>query len=110
MCYIKHIILLVCLFLGSLSLSAQSAKQGISGILLDADQKIPLPNVSIELLNFYPIKIVQTDIDGRFVIPDLPSGKYKLLFQKKGYEDFLIDVRVVAGQVTAVNHNLKKSK
>jgi len=104
----KHLIVIyLCLLLPYL-LPAQDGGQTIRGKVVDRNQN-PVPNVTIELLNFYPLKTTSTDVNGEFVLKNVPEGKHKLLFRKKGYqEETLRGVRVTNKGTAEVLQTMNK--
>ncbi|MCH2042739.1 MAG: TonB-dependent receptor [Saprospiraceae bacterium] len=62
----------------------------INGIITDDATQQPIPEVEIELLNYIPLKIVSTDIDGSFVMMGIPEGKHRLLIIHPQYKTVVI--------------------
>lgn len=75
----------------SLSFAASSAK--ISGYVVDSQNNKPLPgaNVFIKGTNLG----TSTDLDGRFVLRQVPFGRYELVVSYIGYQAKTIDLAVV---------------
>lgn len=69
-----------------ITVSGQLPKQTIRGSVTDKDSKIPLNGVSIVLIDTSPLVGAITDIDGNFVIADVPIGKYNIRISYLGYE------------------------
>jgi len=72
-----------------LSSSCKTAEFGfkvinISGMVYDFSNR-PVSNYEIVLGNWYS---GSTDINGRFTLPKVPLGSYKIRGSKKGYEDY----------------------
>lgn len=70
----------------------------IKGIVIDSDRIIPLSNVNIiitpEADKSKNIKL-ESGNNGSFVINNIDSGKYSMIFQLNGYDDFILkDVSV----------------
>jgi TonB-dependent receptor len=81
-------------FMISLLHAAPSGK--ILGYVFDSQSKDPLPsaNVYIEGTGFGSA----TDLDGSFVITDIPPGDYKLVVVYIGYREKSIDISLEANQ------------
>lgn len=90
----KVLSLLIMLFLTSSLYAASSGK--ISGQVKAADTGEPLPGANVFLEG---TKLgSSTDLNGRFVIPSVPMGKYKLKITYIGYQSKSIDISVEEGQ------------
>lgn len=103
-------LVLSCSFI-SYNCQAQKVTQTINGVVLDAQTQQPIAGVSVELLYFSPLKITKTNTEGKFIIVGIPTGKYKLLFQKKGYEDAVYE-NLIVGSVenTSIIQSLRFKK
>jgi hypothetical protein len=63
---------------------AQQKTGTIKGKIIDADTKEPL--IGVNILIEYTTLGVTTDVEGNFIIPEVPSGIYKLVISYVGYE------------------------
>ncbi len=83
----------------------------ISGHIYDQISKKELENATIELLNFIPRKISQTNSQGEFEIKQIPFGRHKLLISKMGYENKVIsDIIIGAGNAFHLEVELEQAK
>ena len=89
----------IVLLFGSISLAQEAAPTGtIRGVLIDkkTQESIPGANLIIDGTNIG----VATDVDGGFLIPNLPLGTYTLVISSVGYsqkrvEGLVVDTRSV---------------
>jgi hypothetical protein len=90
------LLLIICLFANSM-LHAQSKKvhQTISGFVFDPASGRALQDASIEIMGSYPIS-TKTNIDGRFILENIPMGRYELKISFTGYESLIIKEVLVA--------------
>src|SRR6185503_15189937 len=66
----------------------------------------PLPSVTVTVRA--TTLAVQTDANGRYELKNVPPGEQVLRFFKAGFAAVVVtDVRVLAGQTTTVNGNLR---
>lgn len=94
------------LSLGIFAEDAFSQTGSIIGKVLDADTKAPLIGVNVIVVG--TLKGAATDMDGSFVIPEIPVGSYVLQFDYIGYEQLIkTDVIVRPNRITYVNVELK---
>src|SRR5574341_138321 len=90
----KVLLLLFALFVTASVLHAASGK--ISGTVVDSQDKKPLPGANVFLQG---TKLgASTDLNGKFVIPSVPVGSYKLMVRYIGYQGKTLDVVVEADQ------------
>lgn len=98
-------VLFVCLHTNNAQ--AQSATTGsISGVITDKTDKETLPgvNVIIKGTTFGDA----TDENGKYSISNIRPGEYSIQISFIGYETVLLTgIKVTAGQVTELNHELK---
>ncbi|MGB9664438.1 MAG: TonB-dependent receptor [Ignavibacteria bacterium] len=66
----------------------------------------PIPNVNLILLG--TIYGTSTDLNGQFILRDLPSGKYKLKASAVGYETKLIEINLLQSRVIELKIVLKQ--
>jgi hypothetical protein len=86
----RHIILLVSIFL-SVAFSLHAQSQGIlKGMVVDSVSGKPLPNCSVFFNS--TSKGTVTQADGTFLIRDITPGKYQLIISDIGYETYVMDV------------------
>jgi len=73
----------------------------IEGYVLDNLTTDPLPgaNIYLEGTAFG----AATDLDGKYIIPNVPAGSYKLIVNYVGYQDKIIDITVEEGETLKQN-------
>jgi len=84
------ILVLSCLFLMPLTLSAQLPVQNIRGTVRDATSNTPLPYGSVVLKNTGSPTGVSTDSLGSFIFKDIPVGRYDIEVSYIGYTPIII--------------------
>jgi outer membrane receptor protein involved in Fe transport len=78
----------------------------VAGIVVNTWNGTPLPGVIITVRG--TTLAVQTDEHGRYQLKSVPPGDQVLRFSKSGFAAAVVtDVRVLAGQTTTVNGNLR---
>ncbi len=99
------VIILILLILSEVILAGTTGK--ISGKVTDAATGEPLPSVNIVVVG--TTMGTSTDVNGNYVLLNIPAGKYTLKFSMIGYADFIVeDVRVNIDLTTKVNAYLKE--
>ena len=84
------------------------SRGSISGTVADADTKEPLPGANVLLLNAN--LGAATDLEGHFIIRNVPVGNYSLQFGFIGYEtETKPDVIVRPKRITTANAELTLS-
>jgi outer membrane receptor protein involved in Fe transport len=82
----------------AVSLAAQPAGS-VRGVIYDDDFDAPLPAATVTIVELG--RSVTATEDGTYVIPDVPSGRYTVVFSKDGYtREVRADVLVTTGQLT----------
>jgi len=78
-------------------------KQTIRGQVFDKDAKSTLPFATVQLLNTDPAVGTTTDIDGKFMIKNVPVGRYTIKVSFVGYADaFIPELLVGSGKEVVV--------
>lgn len=73
--------------------------QNIKGIVIDKESEMPMISANVIVKNIEPILGVSTDLDGNFIIPDLPIGRYTIEISYLGYESILVpNIELVSGK------------
>lgn len=94
----RCILLLIISVLCADILSAQGEATGkLAGQILDKDTELPLTEASVELLNFSPKKIVLTNEQGVFELNAIPTGRYRVMVTKEGYQGQIFSDLLVSG-------------
>lgn len=62
-------------------------KQNVRGQVFDKESKSTLPFATVQILDTDPIRGAVTDMDGNFIIENLPVGRYTLKVSFVGYKD-----------------------
>ncbi|HBE73295.1 MAG TPA: hypothetical protein DDW31_04285 [candidate division Zixibacteria bacterium] len=95
----------LCLALaGSLALAATTGK--LVGTVIDADTREPLPGAVVTVLG--TAMGANTDLDGRYIIVNVPVGTYSVQARMMGYEmTTMTNVRVLMDLTTTNNFRLK---
>lgn len=87
----------------------ESATQTVYGLITDNATKEALSGVSVELLNFVPLKTAISDESGRFALSGIPVGKQRLLVMLDGYEILIVpEIEVQAGQQSSLDIGMEK--
>lgn len=86
--------ILVILLPGPLSLQAQSNKFTLSGTVIDAKtgETIPYVTILVKELSLW----TTSDVDGNFILKDIPGGEYTLEAKCLGFEEY--SVRIIIRQ------------
>lgn len=97
---------LLLVFLG-LVVSAHAQDGGaISGVVVSSWDGTPLAGATVTVRG--TTLATQTDATGRFELKNVPTGDQVLRFSKSSYASAVVsDVRVLPGQMTTVNGNLR---
>lgn len=98
---VKVTTLLILLFLSAITIQAQNTGR-ITGKVTDKKTGETLIGLTVKLEG--TSKGVSTDVDGRYVIGGLASGRYTLLFSYVGYQTKRVsDVVIAAGKAVTLN-------
>lgn len=105
--YLKFVISLACLLLLLVRATAQAQQTGsVGGVVVSTWDGAPLPAVVVTVRGI--TLAAQTDGTGKYILNNVPPGDQVLRLSKSGYASAVVtDVRVLAGQVTTVNGNLR---
>lgn len=83
----------------------------INGIITDDATQKPIPDVEIELLNYIPLKIVSTSMDGSFVMMGIPEGKHRLLIIHPQYKTVVIpNIEINSNQKIILDIELEREE
>ncbi len=82
----------------------------LGGKVLDQTTLTPIPGVNVVLLDSDPLVGASTDIDGRFLIPDVLVGRYELRLSIIGYESKIVsEILVISGRQTELVISLSEA-
>jgi hypothetical protein len=87
---------------GSSIVNPEILKQTIRGQVFDKDSKSTLPFATVQILNTSPAVGTTTDIDGNFIIDNVPVGRYTLKISFVGYADAFIPELLVGSAKEAI--------
>ena len=102
--YLKNLLFFFLL----LTSTAAFAQQGgtVAGIVVSTWDGTPLPGVIVTVRG--TTLATQTDATGKYELKNVPAGDQVLRFSKSAYASAVVtDVRVLLGQTTTVNGNLR---
>lgn len=106
----KAILSLSFLLFHTCFLLSQSITQDIRGVVLDVDSKMPLIGATVELIGEDKRYDAITDIDGSFLIEDVPVGRKNMLVNYLGYEEKVLGgVNLVAGKELVLTIELQEA-
>lgn len=100
----KNLILLSLSIFLSLSVFAQPT-QSVRGKVFDSETNYPLVGAKIEILTGDSLKKFRAiaDLDGAFLIENVPVGKYELSVKYSTYDSKSVTIEVNSGKETIVN-------
>lgn len=75
---------------------AQTNTQTIRGIVVDADTKETLIGATVTVLNSEPIIGTSCDIDGNFVLENVPVGRQDIQVSMLGYAPYIVNELLVS--------------
>lgn len=101
----KNFYLVVTFFL--LTLSGYAQKAIISGKVLDADDKLPLPGAMIQIVG--DNKYTVSDYNGRFELLNINVGTYQVTVKYIGYTAITHEITVEQGKNNVLDFALKTS-
>ncbi|WKL47060.1 TonB-dependent receptor [Flavobacterium pectinovorum] len=101
----KNFYLVVTFFL--LTLSGYAQKAIISGKVLDADDKLPLPGAMIQIVG--DNKYTVSDYNGRFELLNINVGTYQVTVKYIGYTPITHEITVEQGKNNVLDFALKTS-
>ncbi len=88
----------------------QQGGQTVKGFIKDSKAGYPLIGASVILIGSDPVVGAVTDVNGKFVISDVPIGRQTFAVQYIGYKSIsLPNVLVTTGKEVVLNVNLEES-
>lgn len=105
----KPVLLFILFILIGNGLNAQIISQTIRGTIVDKVSQTPISGVSVEVLGSSIIKPVVSDLEGKFIIQDVPVGKQSLLFLYDGYKEVVMqNLTVNSGKELVLSVNMEE--
>lgn len=91
--FVRHVLVLLFLAISG-ALIAQVNYQTVRGTVMDADTRITVPGATVLIVGSSPLIVTTTDMDGRFTLTRVPTGRFDLQVSLLGYEE-----RILANQL-----------
>jgi len=105
----KRLLLLVFLFL-SVFVFSQDLVQTIKGNIIEESTQEPIPFATIVIMGTDPIMGTSSDVDGNFIIDNVPIGRYDLKISFLGYEPVIKpEIVVTSAKIVVLNIGLVES-
>ncbi len=103
--------LIILLLLTSTIITAQEDfTQNLKGRVIDTDTGLPLIGANIQLTNTDQIIGASTDLDGYYLIPNMPVGRYSLSCTYLGYKpEQANNVLLTTGKELVINFSMLES-
>ena len=99
----KGSFLIILLIIAQLSY-AQNNRQNIRGVVTDKLSQTTLPGASVQIVSKTENKGTTTDEKGKYVLANVPPGRYELKISYIGYKDVLVSsVVVTSGKETILD-------
>ncbi|MEI7595282.1 MAG: TonB-dependent receptor [Bacteroidota bacterium] len=103
-------IIIIFLIFCTLKSQAQTVTQTIKGKIIDKESQVQLPGATVVILNTNPIKGATSDLNGDFIIKDVPVGRYNIQITFISYEPILIsELLVGSGKEVVITAEMKES-
>ncbi|MEL6534640.1 MAG: TonB-dependent receptor [Bacteroidota bacterium] len=101
--------LAICLLL--CPLLAFSQGNTLRGTVVDATTQAPLIGATVKVLDTEPLKGGSTDLDGRYVISEVPTGRYNVEVSYVGFTAKIITaVAITSGEATQLSVALSENR
>src|SRR5210317_2055353 len=105
----KRLFLLLIILSSTWTSFAQDV-QTIKGQVLDAQSEIPLIGATVEWMNDVEVMGTVTDIDGYFVLENIPIGRQSFKVSYLGYETVVaLNVLITSGKQVYLDFKLEES-
>ena len=106
---LKNLLFLMFIFFVVISYP-QKITQSIKGKIIDKDSEINLPGATVIVIDSNPVIGTTTDVNGNFILKDIPVGRVSLQFSFIGYETQVVsNVLLNSGKELRLNVSLKES-
>lgn len=93
----------------SFSAFGQDLTQSIRGTVIDKESEFPIPGAKVEVLGITPTIRALTNVDGVFVLENVPLGRVNLQITFSGYEPLnLQNLELKSGKELIVNASLEE--
>ena len=100
----KKSILIIMLFLTTISSFSQEYTQTLRGQIKDADTYVTLPGANIIILGTNPILGGTSDLEGNYRIENVPVGRHNIKVSYIGYEDvYFNEIELITGNELVLN-------
>jgi hypothetical protein len=107
---IRHVINSILLILLCNQSFSQNLTQTVRGTVLDKVSQSPVAGAVVVLLNSNPLKGTATDINGQFILKEVPIGKQTLRITYVGYKESVIpNITVNSGKEVVMNIQLEEN-
>lgn len=110
----KVLLLAAVICIATVKIYAQTGNTGkISGKIVDAETNETIPYASAILTDRKTkaqVRIVQTDLDGNFTIPNIPNGVFTFKASYIGYQTMVRDSISITGALKSINLGTIKMK
>ncbi|MFN3556664.1 MAG: TonB-dependent receptor [Bacteroidales bacterium] len=104
-----YISLLLIICIGNHNVLAQTT-QTIRGVVVDRQSGLSLPGVNVYIEGSEPLIGTATDFDGKFIIKNVPYGRYNIVAQYVGYEmSVQSNVQVGSGRQVEINFSIQEN-
>jgi len=100
----------VCLQMMFCAISFTQPTQNISGRVVDLESQISLPGVRVTIIDDTSgVFKVGTDLNGKFLLKDVPVGRHSLAFTLIGYGTFQTEIILTSGKEIILTVELEES-
>jgi iron complex outermembrane recepter protein len=103
---IRHFISALAIATAAAPLAAQTRGGDVRGVVTAIETHSPIPSAHVAVSN--PARAALTNERGEYVVRNLPTGRYELIFSALGRETLRDTVSVTAGQSTTHDVSLKQ--
>lgn len=98
------------LLLMSINVVVAQSRQVVTGVVTDKITSLPIQFANVSVLNSQPSIGSATDSLGRFILYNVPIGRYDIKVSFIGYNDRVVrEVLVVSGKQTQLSIELEES-